>query len=69
MAGTETGKAARIVAHYVFQPLTRDASDWGEIVVYSDGKTETYQVQRKGKDIGEPHKTYKAARAAMKAAA
>jgi hypothetical protein len=54
-----------IVAHYVFQPLTKDAEDWGEIVVYRLDGIESYQVQRKGKDIGQPHTSYKTARDAM----
>ena len=53
------------MAHYIFQPLTKDAEDWGEIVVYVVEGKEFYQVQRKGRDIGPLHATYKAARAAM----
>ena len=59
----------RIVAHYVFQPTKEEPEDWGEIVVYLKDVKETYQAQRKGKDIGTPHATYKAARAALKGAA
>jgi len=55
------------VAEYAFDATPEEPNDWGNIMVYSLDDKECFQVSRKRKDIGDPHATYKAARAAMKA--